>query len=492
MAKAIVIGAGIAGLATALRLRKKGFEVEVFDANEHTGGKLDAKRIDGYRFDLGPSLFTMPHLVDELFELHDKDPADHFQYKRKDLLCNYFWDDGTFFPAYGDTSKFIKTAAQIFDEPEKHISDFIRSTEEKYKLTAKLFLEGSLHKVKNYFSSSTLKAILSLHKLNLNDTLNQVNEKSFDHPKLVQLFNRYATYNGSSPYKTPGIMSMIPHLEMNKGTYIPKGGMHEISQSLTRLAREVGIQFKLGQQVQNIEHDKKSVNGIKTKEGYHPADLIVSNADVYNSFGKLLPKARQPTKNLNQEPSSSAMIFYWSMEKEFPELDLHNILFSNDYQAEFDHLFNKKSLFDDLTVYINITSKEEKTDAPEGCENWFVMINAPADYGQDWVQLKKQAYRNIVQKINKALATDIEPFIKEKFFWDPPAIEKATGSYRGSLYGSSSNDKMAAFLRHPNFSRQFNNLYFCGGSVHPGGGIPLCLLSAKIVDDLIEKKKWVF
>jgi phytoene desaturase len=489
MAKAIVIGAGIAGLATALRLKKKGFKVDVYDTNVHTGGKLDAKTIDGYRFDLGPSLFTMPHLVDELFELHDRNAADYFQYKRKDLLCNYFWDDGTFFPAYADSSKFVKTAAKTFDEPESHITKYIRSTEEKYALTADLFLESSLHKIKNYFSSATLKAILSMHKLHLNSTLNQVNESFFDHPKLVQLFNRYATYNGSSPYQTPGIMSMIPHLEMSKGTYLPKGGMHEISQSLTRLARELGIEFKLGQKVNAIQHHNKAVTGIETKSGFHPADLIVSNADVYNSFGKLLPKAKQPTKNLKQEPSSSAMIFYWSMEKEFPELDLHNILFSNDYQAEFDHLFNKKTLFNDLTVYINITSKEEKSDAPDGCENWFVMINAPADYGQDWDQLKKQAYKNIVKKINKALATNIESYIQEKFFWDPTGIAKATGSYRGSLYGSSSNDKMAAFLRHPNFSKQFNNLYFCGGSVHPGGGIPLCLLSAKIVDDLIDNTK---
>ena len=489
MARAIVIGAGIAGLATALRLNKKGFQVDIFDANYHTGGKLDAKTIDGYRFDLGPSLFTMPELVDELFKLHDRNPADYFQYKRKEVLCNYFWDDTTFFPAYAKKSDFVQKAAETFKEPAENIENYIRSTEEKYALTADLFLKKSLHKIKNYFSASTLKAIQSMHKLHLNSNLDQVNRQFFSNPKLVQLFNRYATYNGSSPYQTPGIMSMIPHLEMNKGTYLPKGGMHEISQSLTRLATELGIQFHLGKKVDQIHHDKKRVKGIQVGENFHAADLVVSNADVYNSFGKLLTKAKQPTKNLRQEPSSSAMIFYWSVDREFPQLDLHNILFSNDYEAEFDHLFNKRSLFDDLTVYINITSKEEPTDAPEGCENWFVMINAPADYGQDWDRLKKEAYQNIIKKINIALGIDIESHIQEKFFWDPPTIEKATGSYRGSLYGSSSNNKMAAFLRHPNFSKQFNNLYFCGGSVHPGGGIPLCLLSAKIVDDLITDQE---
>jgi len=489
MPKAIVIGAGIAGLATALRLNKKAYQVDVFDANLHTGGKLDAKMIDGYRFDLGPSLFTMPELVDELFKLHDRNPADYFQYKRKEVLCNYFWEDATFFQAYAKSSDFVQQAAETFNEPAENIKNYIQSTEEKYALTADLFLKKSLHKIKNYFSTSTLKAIQSMHKLHLNRSLDEVNQEFFSNPKLVQLFNRYATYNGSSPYQTPGIMSMIPHLEMNKGTYQPLGGMHEISQSLTRLAKELGIQFHLGKKVDQIHHDNKKVKGIQVGENFHAADLIVSNADIYNSFGSLLPKAKQPTKNLKQEPSSSAMIFYWGISREFPQLDLHNILFSNNYQAEFDHLFDKKSLYDDLTVYINITSKDEPSDAPTGCENWFVMINAPADFGQDWDQMKKEAYQNIIKKINKALNIDIEPHIQEKFFWDPPRIEKATGSYRGSLYGSSSNNKMAAFFRHPNFSKQFNNLYFCGGSVHPGGGIPLCLLSAKIVDDLIENKK---
>jgi phytoene dehydrogenase-like protein len=166
-------------------------------------------------------------------------------------------------------------------------------------------------------------------------------------------------------------------------------------------------------------------------------------------------------------------------------LDLHNILFSGNYKKEFEHIFDHKSLFEDPTIYINITSKEHASDAPIGHENWFVMINAPADFGQDWDVFVAQARQNIIDKVNRLLGVDIESLIEVEDILTPPLIEARTGSYRGALYGAASNSKFAAFLRHPNFMSKLKGLYCCGGSVHPGGGIPLCLLSAKITSDLI-------
>ena len=155
----------------------------------------------------------------------------------------------------------------------------------------------------------------------------------------------------------------------------------------------------------------------------------------------------------------------------------------------FEHIFDKKSISSDPTIYINISSKEEGSDAPQGCENWFVMINAPGNYGQDWETLKKEVRQRIVKKINRILKVNIEEYIEAEEILEPMTIESRTYSHKGSLYGASSNSQFAAFLRHPNFSKQLKNLYFCGGSVHPGGGIPLCLLSAKIVSNLIPVNK---
>ena len=487
--KAVVIGSGIGGLATALRLRHKGYEVEVFEANSYPGGKLHAVDINGYRFDLGPSLFTMPQFVDELFQLFGRNPKEHFNYIRKDVLCEYFWEDGTRFTAKSTKEEFIKEAATVFSEDEKRVSRYLNRNKRKYDLTAPLFLQRSLHKWSSYLSVKTIVALLNMHRLDVFNTLNGVNKTHISHPKLVQLFNRYATYNGSSPYLTPGIMSMIPHLEMFFGTYFPNGGMHRIVMSLYELALEEGVTFHFNSPVEEILVKGGRASGVRVNTENIPADVVVSNMDIFPTYKNLLPHEKSPKKVLEQERSSSALIFYWGISKTFEKLNLHNIFFSENYEEEFRHLFELKTLFDDPTVYINITSKDWPSDAPKGSENWFVMINAPGDYGQDWESLKKKARKNIIEKLNRLLEVDLEEHIEVEHVLDPAGIQEDTSSYRGALYGAASNSRYAAFQRHPNFTSRIANLYFCGGSVHPGGGIPLCLQSAKIVADIVPYKR---
>jgi phytoene dehydrogenase-like protein len=193
MKKAIIIGAGIAGIASALRLRHKGYEVTVFEANAYAGGKLHAITQKGFRFDLGPSLFTMPHLVDELFRLYDIDPRKHFNYTRKDVVCNYFWGDGTTFSVSAIEEKFINDASEKFKTPITALKKYLDRNREKYDLTADIFLNKSLHRWNTYLSIDTLKSLLQASKLHINRTLNEVNEHYFSNPKLIQLFNRYAS-----------------------------------------------------------------------------------------------------------------------------------------------------------------------------------------------------------------------------------------------------------------------------------------------------------
>ncbi|UZO81903.1 phytoene desaturase family protein [Aquimarina sp. ERC-38] len=485
--KAIIIGAGIAGIATAIRLQKQGFEVTVFEANTYPGGKLSQMNREGYRFDCGPSLFTMPQFVEELFTLVGRDIKKYFEYEKKEVVCNYFFEDQTRFTAYADKEAYATEAAKVFNIDKKDLLAYFKKSKQKYDLTSSLFLEKSLHKLQTYLSKDTIKAITRLNSLDIDKNLNEVNEGAFKDPKLVQLFNRYATYNGSSPYQTPGIMSMIPHLEQHFGTFFPKGGMYSITQSLFQLAKDIGINFQFSTLVSDILVSNHKAVGVKIENTVYHADLVVSNMDIVPTYKKLLADQPAPEKTLAQPRSSSALIFYWGIRKEFKELDLHNIFFSKYYKEEFDAIFNQKTISNDPTVYINITSKNEIEDAPTGCENWFVMINVPGNTGQNWDELINTTRKNCLRKINRMLQTDIEPLIATEEILDPRSIESKTQSYQGSLYGSSSNNKFAAFLRHPNFSQKIKNLFFCGGSVHPGGGIPLCLLSGKIVSDLVNR-----
>lgn len=483
----VVIGAGIAGLATSIRLRAKGNAVSVFEANSYPGGKLTAFSEKGYRFDMGPSLFTMPQFVEDLFKTAGKSTDDYFKYKKKDVVCNYFYEDGTAFSALADENEFAKNASETFNVEAETILDYFKRSKTKYDLTASLFLEKSLHKFSTYLNTDTIQAILRVNSLDINTTLHNYNSKVFNDKRLVQFFDRFATYNGSSPYKTPGIMSMIPHLEQYFGTYFPKGGMHHITMSLFQLAKDIGVEFHFNAKVKKILTSKKEAIGIQTEEQTISADIVVSNSDVVPTYRHLLKTHKAPENILQQPRSSSALIFYWGITKVFTELDLHNIFFSKDYETEFDYIFNKKDVHNDPTVYINITSKDEPRDAPKGCENWFTMVNVPSNTGQDWDEIITRTRNNILKKVSGLLKTEISELIAFERILDPRTIEANTQSYQGALYGASSNNKFAAFLRHPNFKQSIKNLYFCGGSVHPGGGIPLCLLSGKIVADLIER-----
>jgi len=479
-----IVGAGIAGIATAIRLATKGYQVEVFDANSYPGGKLSEVKADGYRFDAGPSLFTMPQYVDELFKLTGKNPQDYFQYQSLDIACRYFYEDGTIINAYTNPLKFAREVKEKLGVEENVILNHLKHSAKIYKAVGKLFLEKSLHKIGNYLSFNTLKALFYLPGVDLYKTLHESNKSRLKHPKLVQLFNRFATYNGSSPYLAPGILNVIPNLEHNIGAYFPKGGMYSITNSLYALAKDVGVQFHFNQPVKQILTESKKIKGLAVGNEKVNFDKVVSNADIYPTYKKLLKVDKDP-KILQQTRSSSALIFYWGIKKEFKQLELHNILFSQSYEEEFDYIFNQGKIHPDPTVYINITSIYNPEDAPQGHQNWFTMINVPPNTGQNWDEMIDEAKRNIIKKISRMLGEDVEKQIAAESILEPRTIESKTSSYQGSLYGASHNQMMAAFYRHPNFSQQIKGLYFCGGSVHPGGGIPLCLLSAKIVEEVI-------
>lgn len=482
----VVIGTGVSGLAAAIRMRNKGYDVTVYEANAFVGGKCSSETSKGYRFDMGPSVFTEPGYVDELFILSGKNPRDHFNYEKLDPVYKYFYEDGTVLQAYHGASKFAEEMAAHTSDPASDIERHLKHTETIYHLTEEVFLKNSLHKLRNFFTWPVLRGILNFGKIGAFNTMNEANAKALKDPRLVQLFNRYATYNGSSPYLAPATLNVIAHVEIMKGAYYPEGGMFSITNGLYKLGKDIGIQYHFSTPVREIMVRNGKACGVRTDTGIFEYDVVISNMDVYNSYQKLLPHARKPRKTLDQPKSSSGIIFYWGIRNDFKELGLHNILFSKNYEEEFATIFSKKQIYHDPTIYINITGKHTKTDAPPGCENWFAFINVPNNSGQDWDAFINEAREAVISKVNRILKTDIRPMIETEMVFDPRVIESRTSSAFGAIYGNSSNNKYAAFLRHANFSKDIKNLYFCGGSVHPGPSIPLCLLSAKITTDLID------
>ena len=497
-----IIGAGVAGLAAAVRMASLGHDVHVFEANDYPGGKLsefllfgsekeqNTEGVRAYRFDAGPSLFTMPMYVEELFEVANVPMEGRFSYQKMDVVCQYFWNDGTALTAWADVDKLAQEVENQLVVPTEVTKKILRLAHRKYDLAGKIFLEKSLHKVSTWLSPQIAKSLVLMPTFDIFKTMNDTHEQLAKHPKLVQFLNRFATYNGSNPYRASGMLSVIPHFEHGIGCFYPTGGMSEITKSIYELAKLKGAKFYFNSKIEEIIVENGQIKGLKrenTEGVIEPFDAVISNMDVYFTYKKLLPKLPHPDRILNQERSTSALIFYWGIRHSFENLHLHNIFFSTDYKHEFDqHALGKVS--DDPTVYVNITSKLTPSDAPDGCENWFVMVNVPHNSGQDWDAMIQVTRRNVIQKISKSLNVDLEALIEVEETLTPLSIEAKTQSFGGALYGTSSNSMMSAFLRHKNFSSEIKDLYFCGGSVHPGGGIPLCLLSAKIVEQVFQPK----
>lgn len=485
--KIAIIGAGIAGVTAALRLHKRGYQVTVYEKNSYVGGKMNEFYQDGFRWDTGPSVFTLPTLLHEIYDLYDKNIEDYFEYTLQDHSCVYFFEDGTQFTFYRDPKKLSEEIQTKLGVSPQAVLDYLLDCKEKYEVVGAMFLEHPIHKISLLPWAKVRKAIPFLFTGGIFNTLDKLNQKELKDPKLVKLFNRYATYNGSDPYQASSILSMIAHLDQTIGTYFPRGGMRSIVGGFYELAKEQdGITFLFDQQVEYCKAAGVQYE-IKSNGSTQIFDKVVSAIDHLPFYKNILNDQKLYQKYKRQERSSSAHIFYWGMDKDFSQLGLHNIFFSDDYRAEFNAMFGKKEIDLAGTIYVNITSKCDERDAPEVGENWFVMLNVPA--GAVFTpELTAKVRQSLIDRIEQLLGEPIAAHIVSEKAWNPQLIEADTGSYMGALYGASQNSKTAAITRHPNHSNKYPNLYFCGGTVHPGGGVPVSIQSAKIVDKLITSE----
>jgi len=484
-----VIGAGIGGLSAAARLADAGYRVHVFEKNPDPGGKARVLRGDGFRFDKGPSLMTMPFVFQDYFEELREDFEDYLRFERLNINCQYFFSDCTTLNAYADKELFSVEIANKTKDDEESVTRFFEHCQQLYDRTADTFLFNSPLQALKQVNTSNLSTLLHINALGIFTSLDKVNRNFFNDARTVQLFNRYATYNGSSPFHAPATFLIIPHVEFAFGAYNVIGGIYSIPDALSRLARKKGVSFHFKKEASKIIHEDHRIKGLRLQDGIFDCDLVVANSDVRNTYNVLLGDHNSPLGLLynRKESSSSALVFYWGVKGDFDNLQIHNIFFSNDYHNEFKEIFRYKQCPRDPTVYINITSKYVKSDAPEQCENWFVMINAPYAAGQNWQDETQKTRRRILEKLRKTLDIDVEKRIIFESVWTPVDIERETGSCMGSLYGMASNSPTGAFLRQQNKSFLYRGLYFCGGTTHPGGGMPLALISGKIAADFVKR-----
>lgn len=482
-----VLGAGIGGLSAAIHLAARGYDVTVLEQNSTVGGKMSEFRADGFRWDTGPSVITMRGVFEALFRAAGRHLDDYLTLLPVEPLTRYFWPDGTRF----DLSRRLpEVAAQIAALEPRDVEGYLLFLAEAarwHRITAPVFTYGPPP------SLASLKQV-TLHdalRVDIVSTLQQHIERRVRHPYLRQLLGRFATYVGASPYLAPATLAVIAHVELTEGVWYPQGGIYEIARAYERLALELGVQIRLNARVREICLHGEQVSALILENGeVLPAHTVLSNFDVVTTYGLIqTERARQRLASLmKREVSCSGVVLLLGVEGDFPELAHHNIFFSSDYRREFAQIFEQKVLPDDPTLYLCITSKTDPAHAPPGCENWFVMANAPAlglDASAGWKGESRQVIDWLLGRL-AAIGLEVRDKIRVQRLLTPFDIQKTTGAWRGALYGVSFNDRFAPFRRPGNRS-EFKGLYFAGGTTHPGGGVPLVTLSGKLAAEWIMR-----
>lgn len=486
----MVIGAGMGGLSAAIRLAAKGHSVTIYEKNEFVGGKLNFLERDGYCWDTGPSLITMPFVYEALWQAAGKNFHDYVDLVPVEPICRYFYPDAekTVFDASDSLAKMTAAIEKLNPADVANFFRFMSYSRRLYDLTAEAFLFNGFNSARNWLQLNPVDSF----KIDPFRTVHGAVSSFFRDPRLIQLFDRYATYNGSSPYLAPATLNIIPYVELGIGGWYVRGGLYALARAYRRLAEEVGVIINTGEQyaVEEILRQGRKVCGVRLKSGERiNADVVVANTDVAYTYNCLLNDENQAAKLAKLEPSCSGFVLFLGVKKQFSQLAHHNILFSSDYRKEFADIFERKIPPSDPTIYICWTGLTDAANAPTNCSNLFVLINAPyLSSAFDWeAENATQNYRDlIVKRIQEFGLAGLSEAIEAEQIMTPLDLARRYNAERGAIYGLSSNNRFSAFLRPPNRSRRYRNLYFVGGSTHPGGGVPLVTLSGQIVAKLIE------
>ena len=482
----VIIGAGIGGLSAAIRLAVAGQRVVIFEQNATVGGKMGQIEAAGFRWDTGPSVITMRPVFEELFQSAGRRLQDYLTLEPVEPLTRYFYPDGT---RLDMTSNWPALAAQIAAIEPRDVEGYLRflaHAARLHRLTGPVFIYDQPPTWRSFGRVSPL----ALPQIEPWLTLDQSIRRFVRSPHLRQLLGRFATYVGASPYQAPATLGVIAHVELTGGVWYPRGGIYAIAQALLRLATELGVEIHTHQPVQQIVVSGGRATGVILADGTQvAAQAVVANVDVTTVYDRLLPlnfTTRSIHKKITQiEPSCSGYVLLIGVEGTHPTLAHHNIFFAPDYRREFTDIFQRGIPPRDPTIYVAITSKSDPDHAPSGCENWFVLVNAPP-LGSDfsWLHEEKNYRKQVLDRL-ASFGYPLHDRIRHLTVLTPEDLAQRTGAWRGALYGISSNQALNAFRRPHNRCPTIQGLYFVGGTTHPGGGVPMVILSGKVVAEMV-------
>lgn len=487
----VIIGAGIGGISTAIKLAGNGFDVTVYEKNSAPGGRASQLVRDGHRFDLGATIFLMPEIYRDAFAGMGINLDEFIEFIPMDTLYQLYFDDGSILDFTTDDKKMEAQLEAIEPGSYRKMKSYLAQGYGFLQIGLSRLLGRNFYRLFDFVNPGNIGLLIQLKAYLRHQTFAG---RFFRHPHLQMAFTFQNIYVGQSPYQAPALFAMLPAAELLEGSMFPKGGMNRIVTRLVEYAEQIGVKFVYNKPAAQILIEEKRATGILFEDGTRiGADIVVANADLPYVYSNLLPDKRTAARINKLKHACSAMVFHWGIDKVYPGLAQHNVFLTDRYQQSLDAIFKDKSLSRDFCFYIHSPVRTDITAAPDNQDSISVVIpigHLDPDKNQDWSEIRSMAREGVVNRLKKLGWSDLEDHIKFEVCYLPGTWESIYHVSRGATFGSlGHNILQMGYFRPHNRHNRYRNLYFAGGSTHPGNGVPLVLLSAKLTSERILKEQ---
>ncbi|WP_342388216.1 phytoene desaturase family protein [Salinicoccus bachuensis] len=488
----LVIGGGLGGLSAAITLKQEGFDVSLYEKNDHLGGKLNRHEQDGFGFDLGPSLLTMPYIFERLFSRSGKNMDDYVEIGEVPLQWRAFFTDGTHIDLYGDLDRMARENPQLSGRDMAEYRKFLSYAGKIDHLTLPGYFEKGFDDVRSIIGFHG--PLTALRGFDYFSTMQQGINRRVSHPHMRDMLGYFIKYVGSSAYRAPAVLNMMAHMQHETGVWYVKGGLHKLAAGIAQLACDIGVDVHISQSIKTVVTEGTGrIQHIVLADGSRrSADYIVSNMEVLPFYRHVLDYPPQNLKKLEDrfEPASSGLVLHIGVDRTYPQLGHHSFFFSKDSKQNYREVFDEKVLPSDPTIYLVNTNKTDSSQAPPGHENLKILPHIPPLQGKEYTKTDYLAFREtVLDKLENMGLVGLREHIVSEYMLTPHDIESLYFSDHGAIYGTVSDRKKNKGFKHPKKAKHIDNLYFVGGTVNPGGGMPMVTLSGQQVGAMIADRE---
>jgi diapolycopene oxygenase len=491
-----IVGAGLGGLAAACTLAARGYQVTIFDRNDWLGGKAAILKDSGFRFDMGPTILLMPSVLKKIFGEAGQRVEDALDLVELDPQWRCFFPSGDTLDLHKSTARTAQDITALAGPNAGHgYEDFMQTSGRLRDISDKFFFYKSVGGIRDTFDfkgSMNLTVLKDLLALRMGSTVAGTVRKHVRDERVAQMVDHFTQYVGSAPDQSPAVLCSIGRMQTDEGLWYPIGGTGAVPQALCDLALSLGVQFRAGEAITGIAHDADGVHAVMTDRGERiSVDAVISNSDVVRTHDELLSVAvdQRFKRRRSYEAACSGVVLYLGLNKRYDHLLHHNFVFSSDAHAEFKDIYKRGEPASDLTAYVCAPARTDPAVAPAGGEALYVLVHAPyLRPHHDWKTLLPTYRQAIIEKLKTTAGlADIEDCIVYEHALTPQDINDRYHVWRGAIYGLASHGRMMGAFKPANRSPDVARLYFAGGSVHPGPGMPMVMMSGWIAADTLDQ-----